>query len=299
MQALPPPGHKLLGAGRNGEVYSYDDGHLGTVAVKVAPMKPGNPPLLEAEMMMKVITHPNIVKIKGWACNGGNLHVYMECVGEGLTLMDLLGGRTPWSALPDATKKPSDKATEHFGLTERNAWLLWRKVASAVAHCHGLNVAHRDVKLDNILLRQNPYCGADAPLGEQVDVALGDFGYSCRFGRERLEEYPGTFSYAAPELLTAIPYQGDKPDVWALGVVLYMLLTGYYPFGGKHTPENVLRIINRDCKFDRPGAPISPRARQVLEKMLTPFWPARLGMRHVMTYDWVTVDPDVASEKKA
>ena len=85
---------------------------------------------------------------------------------------------------------------------------------------HARGIAHRDLKLDNILLNVDK-------------VKIIDFGFAafCKEG-EKLKIFCGTPSYMAPELVRKAEYDGRQVDMWALGVLLFVMLTGTFPFRG-------------------------------------------------------------------
>ncbi len=110
---------------------------------------------------------------------------------------------------------------EYERLTEPAAFRIFHQLVDAVEHCHLNHVIHRDIKLENMLIDN----AAD------MNVTLIDFGFSTlrRPTDPLLEDYPGSPAYAAPELMQGIPYPGYSSDVWAMGVSLYVLLTGMSP----------------------------------------------------------------------
>eukprot|EP00359_Climacostomum_virens_P006196 CAMPEP_0204915052 /NCGR_PEP_ID=MMETSP1397-20131031/13043_1 /ASSEMBLY_ACC=CAM_ASM_000891 /TAXON_ID=49980 /ORGANISM="Climacostomum Climacostomum virens, Strain Stock W-24" /LENGTH=407 /DNA_ID=CAMNT_0052086909 /DNA_START=202 /DNA_END=1422 /DNA_ORIENTATION=- len=118
----------------------------------------------------------------------------------------------------------------HF--TEGEAKRLFLQITSAVDYCHSVNVTHRDLKLDNILL------------DEKRNAKLIDFGFATCFPNDRkIKLFCGTPSYMAPEIVTRKEYAGPPADVWALGVLLYVMLCGFYPFKGKDDKDLFQRII--------------------------------------------------------
>jgi serine/threonine protein kinase len=86
-----------------------------------------------------------------------------------------------------------------------------------------VSVVHRDIKLDNILIEE----------GTRM-VKLIDFGFSVltTTPNQRLKVFCGTPSYMAPEITRKMDYEGKPVDIWALGVLLYVMLTGTFPFRG-------------------------------------------------------------------
>lgn len=103
-------------------------------------------------------------------------------------------------------------------LTENEARPLFRQLVSGMRYLHKLHVCHRDLKLTNILI------------DDDVNLKLIDFGFSA-IGNGIFKTYCGTPSYMAPELVKKLEYSGKAVDIWAIGVILYKMVTGDYPFG--------------------------------------------------------------------
>ena len=89
-----------------------------------------------------------------------------------------------------------------------------------VREIHNKGYCHRDLKVTNMLIDQNS------------QVKIIDFGFACKADK-MLNMYCGTRSYMPPELVNKFQYYGKPMDMWSLGVVLFKLLVGDYPFGGK------------------------------------------------------------------
>ncbi|CAO2601541.1 Sperm motility kinase Z [Lemmus lemmus] len=104
-------------------------------------------------------------------------------------------------------------------LKEEEARAIFRQVVSAVHFLHQRRIAHRDIKLENILV--------DAA----GNAKLCDFGMAIEMKEgEMLEEICGSLLYWAPEILARKPYDGLAGDMWSLGIVLYVLVTGHFPY---------------------------------------------------------------------
>jgi len=93
---------------------------------------------------------------------------------------------------------------------------------------------HRDIKLENIMM---------VNMAENSDVKLVDFGLSIMTGPTQTSSDPfGTLAYVAPEVLTQKPY-GKAVDLWSLGVIIYVLLSGMLPFDAEHNKETARMTI--------------------------------------------------------
>ena len=104
---------------------------------------------------------------------------------------------------------------------EVTARRMFKQIIEAVDHLHTINVVHRDIKLDNVLIEE----GSRA-------VKLIDFGFSVIVANQKLKVFCGTPSYMCPEIVRKKDYDGKPVDMWALGVMLYVMLTGTFPFRG-------------------------------------------------------------------
>lgn len=140
-------------------------------------------------------------------------------------------------------------------ISEPRACHMFRQIMSAVSYCHSQEVAHRDLKCENILL------------DEKFTVKLIDFGFSKCYrnvpkstGEEKLEEifnqrgqvqdekdsrlsetYCGSYAYASPEILKGSPYDPFLSDVWAMGCVLFAMVFGRLPYDDRD-PAKLIRV---------------------------------------------------------
>ena len=97
---------------------------------------------------------------------------------------------------------------------------------------HSKGFAHRDLKLDNILM--------DA-VTKQIKII--DFGFSLKAGyNEKLHVHCGTPHYMDPDLARKVPYNGLAADVWACGIILYIILVGWLPFAGEFEADLFRKI---------------------------------------------------------
>ena len=110
------------------------------------------------------------------------------------------------------------KMTPFKRIQENKAKLICKQIVYGLAYIHSQGYCHRDIKLTNILVDEN------------FKAKIIDFGFASK-AEKPLKILCGTKSYMAPELIKKQQYDGKKVDIWALGVLLYMLLVGKYPFG--------------------------------------------------------------------
>lgn len=107
-------------------------------------------------------------------------------------------------------------------LPESMALQIFKQVVDCISVCHSAKVFHRDIKLSNVMIKKT------------LDIVLIDFGFAMMSPKKELvSTYCGTLNYISPELLRNRPYRPGPVDVWALGIFLFKLLTGEYPFNGE------------------------------------------------------------------
>ena len=115
-----------------------------------------------------------------------------------------------------------ERLIEVKNFTESKASYIIKQVLMALNYMHNLNLMHRDIKPENILLVSHEI--------DNLQVKLADFGFSTMFDPEKgLQLKLGTITYMAPEILLRKKYN-EKVDIWSVGVITYLLLSGNYPF---------------------------------------------------------------------
>ncbi len=170
-----------------------------------------------------------------------------------------------------------DLVNDHGKYTEDEARIMFVSITTGLLEMHKNNIAHRDIKLENILIR-----GDDT-------LVVADFGFARRYAPgEHFRSPCGTLTYAAPELhehYSKMRVDPEAADVFALGVVLYALISAHLPFNGT-TDEEVVNNI-RSGKYDMPKD-ISHSLRHLLQSMLAVNAKQRPSLRSILSHAWVT-----------
>jgi calcium-dependent protein kinase len=125
--------------------------------------------------------------------------------------------------------------------------VVMRKLFNALSYMHRLNIVHRDIKLDNIVLVNKFESEADA---DKLEIRLIDFGLAKVLPNKRIKdkEKVGTYTHMAPEVLKGI--YSTKCDIWSAGVLLFLMVSGSSPFK-KATKELTYEgILNDDLRFE-------------------------------------------------
>jgi len=266
---------RTLGEGGYGRVYEaiVDGDPSRRVAVKRIPLSRVREETLHREVRIgRELSHPNIVKVHDSYISGNDFFMVMELVRGGELF---------------------DRVIEVGIMKESEAANHMAQLLLAVHHCHSKGVAHRDIKLENVLLQPNGH------------VKLIDFGLAALHdvvqGRpvpRVLRDKCGSKSYAAPEVNTGKGYNGFAADVWSCGICLFAMLAGFFPLdeakesdwrfrrfvraeaAGHATCTTVYGFYGRQCPF-------SPEAVQMLEGMLraNPF--ERLRVDELLLSPWI------------
>lgn len=165
-----------------------------------------------------------------------------------------------------------DYLEAHGPLTEREACAKFQQLVSALSHCHHQGIAHLDLKPDNILLD-----------GEN-NIKLADFGLSLECANSLLYRFCGTVGFIAPEAYLLQCYDGRRMDMWSLGVVLYILLTGSMPFVGNDIWELRQKILKGE--FHLPEN-LSEECQDLIKRLMTLNPWRRITIDSVMQHPWV------------
>ncbi|CAI2382443.1 unnamed protein product [Moneuplotes crassus] len=167
------------------------------------------------------------------------------------------------------------KSMPNKQLKESDAKKLFFRIASAIEYCHSKSITHRDIKLENILLDES-----------KTEVKLIDFGFStCIPNEKKIKIFCGTPSYMAPEIVSKREFCGPPADIWALGVLLYALLCGKFPFKGKTDSELYSRISRGEIMIPDH---VSDIAKSLLQKMIKIKPEERINASMILRDPWFT-----------
>ena len=151
---------------------------------------------------------------------------------------------------------------------------LFSQVCGAVYYTHSLNCVHRDLKLENILLDKNGR------------AKLTDFGFTREcMTKSLLETVCGTTVYMAPEITERKVYDGFKIDIWALGVILYTMMTGSIPFDEDDPIKVKWKIINEMPDFNSDA--ITDDAKDLLTRLLSKNPAERPTVREILSHPFL------------
>ena len=170
--------------------------------------------ILNEIVALRLLSHPNIVKLYKVYETDTDIHLLLEYIPHG----DL------YKRVKDLKRLPENEALE-----------LIRKLIQTLEYLHSMNIVHRDIKLENIVMTGT----------SNTDFKLIDFGLACDFKLGLLQGC-GTPGWVAPEILRGSLY-GCQVDMFSVGVLLFAMLSGKMPFEGK-TYKEILEQ-NRKCKI--------------------------------------------------
>ncbi|NP_001182467.1 serine/threonine-protein kinase DCLK1 isoform 5 [Mus musculus] len=212
--------------------------------------------------ILRRVKHPNIVL----------LIEEMDVPTELYLVMELVKGGDLFDAITSTSK-----------YTERDASGMLYNLASAIKYLHSLNIVHRDIKPENLLVYEHQ--------DGSKSLKLGDFGLATIVDGP-LYTVCGTPTYVAPEIIAETGY-GLKVDIWAAGVITYILLCGFPPFRGSGDDQEVLfdQILMGQVDFPSPyWDNVSDSAKELINMMLLVNVDQRFSAVQVLEHPWVNDD---------
>jgi serine/threonine protein kinase len=216
------------------------DGHSCDVAIKKISRSPIEETdarfkqFIQEITILKLCKHPHIVKYIDLYIDDKYIYIVMEYL-KGAELFDFV------------------LVKEKLSLDEIRDILV--QIISAIEFCHGNLIAHRDLKLENIMMSRNGI------------IKLIDFGLSTIIDTDNITTTKcGSPQYVAPEILSENSYNPLQSDIWSIGIMLYIMATGNLPWTEQDNEERLYRQIS-NLRWDR-DIEISPDILKTIEKIL-------------------------------
>jgi len=230
------------------------------VALKIIKRKLlSNTKFLDREVsILKKVSHPHVVPLFDIYEEADDIILVMKYIGGG----DLF-----------------DQIQRRNTFTEKDASNIIRQLLEAVKYLHDSGIVHRDLKVDNIL------CDTK---GQDLHVYVADFGLARIFdstGDVLMQSRVGSLEYTAPEIFANKPY--DKScDLWSVGVITYILLTGLFPFADKNPMKLYEKITNVDYNWEE-CPDVSPHVKHFVGELLVLTPKDRYSAEQALMHPWV------------
>ncbi|XP_034727375.1 calcium/calmodulin-dependent protein kinase (CaM kinase) II beta 1 isoform X22 [Etheostoma cragini] len=215
----------------------------------------------------RLLKHHNIVRLHDSISEEGFHYLLFDLVTGGELFEDIV-------------------AREYY--SEADASHCIQQILEAVLHCHQMGVVHRDLKPENLLL---------ASKCKNAAVKLADFGLAIEVQGDQQAwfGFAGTPGYLSPEVLRKEAY-GKPVDIWACGVILYILLVGYPPFWDEDQHKLYQQIKAGAYDFPSPEwDTVTPEAKNLINQMLTINPAKRITAQEALKHPWVCQRSTVAS----
>ena len=235
------------------------------VAIKIIKKnktKPSDIELVRTEIdVMKLCHHPNVVHLLDHFENAEYIFIVMEYIR---------GGR-----LTDYMKE------KKYNFTEKRAAEIIYQIALGVKYLHKYGIIHRDLKPDNIMLTE---------ASDKGQIKIMDFGLSKILGKkEKTVDGFGTLTFVSPEVLIRKPYNKEI-DIWSIGVILYLLLSGDLPFDDEDDDEQKIAksIVFNEVEF--PQKKFGNKSKEVIDLIkgcLTKDPKNRIKVDEILKSEWI------------
>lgn len=239
-------------------------------AMKTIAKKPGNKSKassLDNEVkLLTEVNHPNLIQLHEVLESSQNLYLIVDLCEGG----ELGAHVKKMAPLPEETVKQ-----------------IISKLVSALYYLHKMDIVHRDLKLENILLKNTPNSKTD-----DFDIRVTDFGLSSKKSITNTDslfnDYCGTPLYMAPEILENKNYSA-LCDVWALGIIMYYLICGRHPYVANDERRLLELIRSQKLRFDSDKFKnLSPEGLDFLQGMLVYDTVHRRTMGELTVHPWLT-----------
>ncbi|KAI3683501.1 hypothetical protein L1987_84006 [Smallanthus sonchifolius] len=242
--------------GKHYAIKAFHKSHL--LKLRVAPSETAMTDVLREVLIMKMLNHPNIVNLVEVINDPNTDHFYM--------VLEYVEGKWVFEG-----------AGPPGGLGENVARRYLRDIVSGLIYLHSHNIVHGDIKPDNLLITATG------------TVKIADFSVSQVFEDENdmLRRSPGTPVFTAPECCLGKSYHGKTADTWAVGVTLYCMIFGQYPFLGDTLQDTYDKILNHIVLLPED---MNPLLKNLIEGLLCKDPMERMTLEAVALHSWVVGD---------
>eukprot|EP01062_Namystynia_karyoxenos_P067123 TRINITY_DN60_c0_g1_i2.p1 TRINITY_DN60_c0_g1~~TRINITY_DN60_c0_g1_i2.p1 ORF type:complete len:404 (+),score=131.31 TRINITY_DN60_c0_g1_i2:146-1357(+) len=214
--------------------------------------------------IMKVLNHENIVRMFEVMESSKHFYIVLESVRGG----DLC-----------------DHIMDSGKLQERQASKYLHHLVEGLLACHAAGVAHRDIKPENCLISlEGVLKVADFGLS-RLHRGRGDIADASEMATDSV----GTLSYAAPEVLNG-HYNAFKADLWSTGVVIFVMVTGKFPFGSKGYTDSQIRADIRKAKVNRFPSHVSADAKDLVMRLIVLEPEQRVTLEGILDHPWLAAE---------
>ncbi|XP_071523850.1 uncharacterized protein [Panulirus ornatus] len=257
---------KEIGRGRFGTVYLAEEKQTGQrFAAKIVSTKRNQDRAnaeREVDIMKALNTHPRLIQ----------LYEAYDMSKEMCLVLEIVEGGELFERVID----------ESFVLTEKACTVFVRQICQGVEYIHSKNILHLDMKPENILCLTRQ--------GNRVKIC--DFGLARRYDpRKKLQVLFGTPEFVAPEVVNFEPISFGT-DLWSVGVICYVLLSGLSPFMGHDYVETMTNVSHNKYDFDDPAfEKVSLQAKDFIQKLLVLDKSLRLTPAQCLRHDWLRRPP--------
>ena len=168
------------------------------------------------------------------------------------------------------------KAKPNRRVEESDAKRILKQIFEGLRYCHQRCITHRDIKLENLLL------------DSKNNIKIIDFGFStCVPNEKKIKIFCGTPSYMAPEIVRKTEYCGPPADIWAMGVLMFTILTGTFPYRGATDEELYAKICKADYHIPSEViCELSGEAKDLIKQLFSISADERPTAKQVLAHSW-------------
>nr|QBK90954.1 MAG: putative serine/threonine protein kinase [Pithovirus LCPAC201] len=242
---------ELLERGTSGDIMKAENLKTGRmVAIKIKTI---TSPLTKDEgLILSQLNHPNIVQLISHDIINDIGYIVMGYANSGNLRTHILTGKVQ---------------------DENDAKIIFRQISQGLCHAHSMNICHRDIKPENVIIF------------DQRRFVLADWGFATYVSPDKNHTQGcGSLAFSSPEILCRTPYHGTEVDIWSLGVLLYLMVSGKYPFIRESSNGMIREILNGHYTIP---ANWSDDLAHLISQMLKINPIERFTIRQVLEHSWL------------